>query len=152
MLGETHQHLLLIEHIPGTGAVTEAVHFVPQQMLPLRPDHLTRGIPVWTTGQQVEAGIVHLVQVKDVFQTDDQHEDAGQKSVLKGSVVIGEALLGDVPPADHLGQQQVGTGILVVAKKNRWADAASAGPRRTARRALLAASVRRWPDGVVQAP
>ena len=56
-------------------------------------------------GQQGKARIVHLFQMKDAFQTDDQHQDAGQKTSPERAVIIGETLLGDVPPAEHLGQQ-----------------------------------------------
>jgi hypothetical protein len=67
-------------------------------------------------GQQGEAGIVHLFQMKDAFDADKRHEDAGQETALQETVLIGETLLGDLPPAEHLGEQQEGARILGLAK------------------------------------
>ena len=55
--------------------------------------------------------------MKDAFDAHDRHEHTGQKTTLERAVVIGETGLGDVPPAEHLGEQEEGPGILGVAKK-----------------------------------
>jgi len=80
---EAHQHVLALQQVPGTGAMTESIDFVPQQMLPPRTDQLAGGTPTRVTRQQREAGIVHLIQMKDPFHIDDEHEEAGQKSTLE---------------------------------------------------------------------
>ena len=57
------------------------------------------GQPRGITREQGKARIIHLSETKDPLQIDDEHEDAGQKATLKRAVLIGEASLGNVPPA-----------------------------------------------------
>ena len=83
--------------------MAESIDFIPQQMLPPGTDHLPRGRTAdRAAGQQGETRIVDVVQMKDAFDPADQHEDAGQKASLQRAVLITEALLGDLPPAEHL--------------------------------------------------
>jgi hypothetical protein len=72
-----------MQQIPGSRAMTETIHFVPQQVLPPRTDQLTGGAALGVTGQYRKARIVHLIEVKDPFHIDNEHEEAGQKSTLQ---------------------------------------------------------------------
>jgi hypothetical protein len=71
-----------MKQVPRAGAVTEAVDFVPQQILPPGTDHLSCGTTGRIAGQHREACIVYLVQMKDAFDADQRHEDAGQETAL----------------------------------------------------------------------
>lgn len=107
--------------------MTEAIDLVPQQVFPPGTDRLACGTPTGITRQQRETGIVHLIQMKDALDIYHEHQQAGQKPTLQGAVLIGETLLGDIPPVENLGQQQEGTRVLRVAKKNPRALAVRAG-------------------------
>ena len=66
--------------------------------------------------------------MKYPLQPDHRHEHAGQETTLQRVVVVGEALLRDLPPAEHLGEQQEGTGVLRVAKKKSSGNADNGHP------------------------
>ncbi len=68
-------------------------------------------------GQQRKSRVLHLVQVKDTLQPDDQGEDAGQETPLERTVVVAEAIAGRVEPRERLGPQQKSPGVLGPAEK-----------------------------------
>ena len=97
--------------------MAEAVHFVPHPRPPPRTDLLPRRTMPRGTIQHRKPGIIPGLQVKDPFQTDHRHEDARQEAALQRAVFIGEAFLREVSPAEHLREQQEGTGVLGVTSK-----------------------------------
>ena len=98
-------------------------------------------------GQQGEAGVLHLVEVADALQADDQGEDAGQQAA-RASVpyVVGEALPGRGQPVEGLAHQQEGAGVLRACREKGGAGrrpAWHAGRRRRRAPAASAAAGRR---------
>jgi hypothetical protein len=66
--------------------------------------------------------------MKDPLKADNKHENAGQKATLERTVLIREAAPGNVPPAEHLREQEEGTGVLGVAEKKSSGTGASGEP------------------------
>ena len=99
------------DEVPGEGAATEGLHLVPTQVPPPAADEVPRRTRQ-PSRQQGEAAILHRVEVEQALQTDHQAEDAGQQAALQGVVRIDETVLRRGQPAQGLGHQQEGTGIL----------------------------------------
>lgn len=55
--------------------------------------------------------------MEDPLQPNDVGEHAGQEAALERTVLIAEALAGRVEPAEDLGPEQEGSGILRLTKK-----------------------------------
>jgi len=85
---KAHQHVLLVQQFPGAGAVAETVHFVPQHVPPPSPHVVSRGTTPRVAGQQGKPHILHLVQMEDALQPDDQGEDAGQETPIERTVPV----------------------------------------------------------------
>src|SRR5271165_5366946 len=118
VLIKAHQHVLLVQQFPGARSVTETVYFVPQHVPSPGTHVVSRGTMPRISGQQGKSHVLHLVQVKNTFQPDDQGEDAGQEPPLERTVVVGKAFARRVEPREHLGPQQESPRVLGVGKKN----------------------------------
>ena len=111
VLVEADPRIGVAEPVPRTGAAAKGIDLVPGQVPPPTADGMTRRTAT-AAAQSGEAGILHLVQVKDALQADDQREDAGQQPLTQGTVSVGEAVLGGGQPVQGGRHQQEGTRVL----------------------------------------
>src|ERR1022692_4872657 len=88
------QGVLAFDQVPGKGAATKGIHFIPGQMTPPSANQLPRWARA-AAGQERKTAVVHLVEMKDALQARDQGKYARQQTALQGAVVVAEASLGD---------------------------------------------------------
>ena len=116
VLVEADQGVVAADPIPGGGAATKGIDFVPGQVPAPGADLLPRRAGA-AAGEQGEARIVHLLEMEDALQADHRGEHTGQQSALQGPVGVLEAFLGGGEPVEGLGQEQEGAGVVGGCKK-----------------------------------
>ena len=62
--------------------------------------------------EQSKANILHLVEMPDPLQADDQGKDTGQQPAPQAVLGVAEARLRRGQPVQRLGHQQKGAGVL----------------------------------------
>src|SRR5207247_3909819 len=82
------QDVVALDQVPGTGAATEGVDLVPRQVASPTADGVP-GRAAAAATEQSKANILHLVEMPDPLQADDQGKDTGprpaQHAVLAGA-------------------------------------------------------------------
>src|SRR6202035_4838185 len=97
--------VLVVQHVPRTGAAAKGIHRVPGQVPPPGTDRVARRTAA-ATAQSGKAEVFHLVQMEDAFHAYHQGEDAGQQALSQGAVVVRETFLGRGQPVQGLRHQQ----------------------------------------------
>ena len=116
-----------MEEVPGAGAAAKGIDRRPGQV----PPPTTDGMPRRTTtaaAEQGEAHVLHLLQVIDALDADDQVEDAGQQTLRQSTGVIRETLLGLGQPVQRRRQEEEGTRELRVGREKGGAGEGTGRP------------------------
>jgi hypothetical protein len=118
------QSQVIAQPLPGTGAAAEGIDRVPGQMASPAADQLTRRTTT-AAGQQGEPQVVHLLQMPEPLQADDQSKGAGQEAAWQTAERIGQTGAGNGQPAERLAHQQEGARILRVSEQKGGAGTAA---------------------------
>src|SRR5215469_13807378 len=94
--------------MPGTGAVAEGFDRLPTQVASPATDGEPRRPAA--AAQQGEADILHLVEMEQTLDTDQQREHAGQKAGRKSTHLVGQRRLGGCQPGQRRWQEEEGAG------------------------------------------
>src|SRR6516225_7986684 len=131
VLIEAEYRVLAVEQVPGRGAATEGIHFVPAQVTPPAADAVPRRAAA-AARQHGEADVLHLVEVEDARQADYQGEDAGQQAALQAAGFVPEAAPRRGQPTQSPWQQQESAGVLGVGPEKGGAGSGTGWPGGTA--------------------
>jgi hypothetical protein len=100
---------------------------VPGEMATPRADEVPRRTPP-TAAEKRESQVFHLVEMEHAWHADHQGEYAAEQSAPERPVLVTEAVLRGGQPAQGVGQQQEGAGVLRGREKNSACGSGTGNP------------------------